>query len=129
MNDTTAAATHNFDIIARDGSAIRRGWIELLFDPYYGEELTTEQQAHPAFIFQVLQKQNGDDVLAEYKVFATKLPADLDVALKKTIIKRAMDKITDELLIPAFIQSFDTWETELERFAEYAREADVTWFS
>lgn len=131
MSETTPipkGASADYDIVARDGSALRRGYLEIIFGKYFGDELTPEQQKKPAFLVQLLEKQGNHDVVIGARAFPTNLPDDLDDETKKRIIKKVANKLTDDLLVSPFSNNFEQWETEWNRFAQFAIEAEVSWF-
>lgn len=129
MQPTSNTFEQKFDIVSTDGTALRRGYLEVIFDRYYGSELTDEQQEHPAFLIQVFERKGADEVLQGYRVFATQLPTNLDRETKKTIIRRVADKITDDLAVSAFTTDINLWEDEWGRFKMFASEAEVNWFT
>jgi hypothetical protein len=132
MNGTTDSArgaAANYDIVAHDGSALRRGYLEIIFGKYFGDELTPEQQQRPSFLVQMLERKGNDEVIIGYRAFPTKLPNDLDDETKNRIIRKVANKLTDDLLVSPFSNNFDQWENEWNRFAEYAIEAELEWFA
>lgn len=131
MNGTThipLGAPGNYDLVAHDGSALRRGYLEIIFGKYFGDELTPEQQQRPSFLVQMLERQGNDEVIIGYRAFPTNLPNDLDDAAKNRIIRKVANKLTEDLLVSPFSNNFEQWESEWKRFAEYAMECEIAWF-
>jgi len=118
----------NLDLVSQDGTALRRGYIEIIFDRYYGTELTAAQQESPAFLVTLFERNGAREQEIGQRVFPTTLPATIPAELRKTIIKRAANKLTDELGVSAFSTDIDQWNDEWAKFAEFAQDAEVAWF-
>lgn len=126
-----AGKTLIHDILATDGRAIRRGYLELTLDEYHGAGASgVDESGKPFDTIQVylIDKSSRQEVATDTRVFATRIPSDLSNDDRRKVAAALMDALTDRFKVNSFTSSFVEYEQELKEFQDYCSLAEPAWF-
>jgi hypothetical protein len=115
-------------MLSDDGTALRRGYLELILDTYTGAELPPAQQDKTAVMVNLYQRVGRTDKIQDDRVFPTNLPPSLSIEQRRKIIVAAMNELTDRFGVSTFTDSLDIWENELTRFKDYLSMIEAAWY-
>lgn len=127
----TASKTLIHDILATDGRAIRRGYLELTLDEYHGADASgVDESGKPFDTIQVylIDKSARQEVAIDTRVFATRIPSDITNDNRRKIAVALMDALTDRFKVNSFTSTFADYEQELTEFKDYCSLAEPAWF-
>lgn len=126
-----ASKTLIHDMLATDGRAIRRGYLELTLDEYHGTGASgVDESGKPFDTIQLylIDKSSRQEVATDTRVFATKIPSDISNEERRKVAVGLMDALTDQCKVNSFTSSFDEYEDELKEFKDYCSLATPAWF-
>lgn len=124
-------ATNAYDLVATDGRAIRRGYLELILDEYHGEGASGVDAAGSPLATAMLHllEKTSKEQPKDLRVFKTCIPLEMDVEQRKRAIVGLMNRLVDHIGVSAFTDDLDSFEEQLREFGKYAELAEPSWFN
>jgi hypothetical protein len=124
-------ATIAYDLVATDGRAIRRGYLELILDEYHGDGASGASEAGAPLATAILHllEKTPKEQPKDQRVFKTCIPLDLDSEQRKRCIVGLMNRLVDSVGVSAFTDDLDSFEEQLTEFGKYAEMAEPSWFN
>lgn len=111
------------DILAHDGSAMRRGYLELIME---AQDPAIEPSALTTTVtLGLLDQHSRLESMIDHRTFPSRIPIELDRNVRRKIAVALMDRLTDRLGISAFTDDLEDFDQELERFGHYLQDASV----
>lgn len=119
------------DLVATDGTAFRRGYLELILDEQHctGSSGTDDSGSPLATLtLYLVGNERGREIRKDSRTFATRLPLELVSEQRKTIMRSLMDQLIDKYGLSSYTDSLEEYEPQLETFSEYVKHVEPSWF-
>lgn len=121
VQQTTATSPR--DILAHDGSAIRRGYLEIILE---AQEPNTDDSAIATPVTVGLLDQHSRlERMIDHRTFPSRIPIALDRTQRRKIAVALMDRLTNTLQVSAFTDDLEDYDAQLDRFGKYLEEASA----
>lgn len=113
------------DLLADNGRALRRGYLELTLDKYYGTDLPNHKAENSALLLHLYKKSGSREHVEETRSYATNIPDSISEAARSKIITRLADKLVNDFGVSAFTDNLENHEPQLERFSRFLGFAEL----
>jgi hypothetical protein len=130
MNGSKTPLIH--DLVATDGRAIRRGYLELTLDEYHGDgasDVDASGKPFDTILLYLIDSRSKQEQPIDTLVFASKIPNNISDDERRHIVVGLMNHLSDKCKVSTFTDTFENYDTELKEFKDYCSLAEPAWFS
>ncbi|HVA28823.1 MAG TPA: hypothetical protein VNF68_11620 [Candidatus Baltobacteraceae bacterium] len=110
------------DVLADDGTAIRRGYIEVILE---GQDAKADPTATTSVTIALLDQKSRKEKMIDYKDFPSRIPIALERDQRRKLAFALMNRLTNTLQISVFTDDLEDYDEQLNRFEKYLQEATV----
>lgn len=111
------------DIIAQDGSAMRRGYLEIIMEAQDPAIVTTALTT--PVTLGLLDQHSRLERMVDHRSFPSNIPIELDRNVRRKVAVALMDRLTERLGVSAFTDELEDFHEQLEQFAHYLQDTSV----